>query len=237
MAPLVSCIVPVRNAERYLAETLDSMLAQTHQSLEILVIDGRSTDSTPAIIQRYGPPVAYMRNDGDTGAASGRNFGIAAARGSFIAFNDGDDIWLPGKLAAQLMRFSARPELEISLTHLENFWTPDLPVAERWCDDGKRSTVMAGYSPVTLVARRDVFDRFGLWDSGHRHASNSEWFARAQGQGAAIELMPEVFVRRRLHGSNMTRAQSRESYDDHLRMIKELIERRRAAVQGGDTIR
>jgi glycosyltransferase involved in cell wall biosynthesis len=229
-APLISCIVPARNAVRYLRETLDSILAQTYQPIEVIVADGRSTDGTGDLARSYGSRIVYVWNEGDTGAPSGRNVGLAHARGEYIAFLDADDLWHPEKLALQMARLEADTTIDVSLTYLENFWSPDLPADQRWFKDGNRAMVLAGYSPATMLTRMDVFGRYGYWDATQGHAANSEWFVRARDAGAKIDLLQDVLVRRRLHATNLSRAHE-QSYEDHFRLVKASLDRRRAAAR------
>src|ERR687893_681850 len=99
-APLVSCIVPVFNGERYLQAALDSIFAQTYRSLEVLVVDDGSTDNTAAIVGSYGDRVRYLQQD-NHGPSAARNRGIEAATCEFIAFLDADDLWHAEKLERQ----------------------------------------------------------------------------------------------------------------------------------------
>src|SRR2546426_10667200 len=94
---LISCIVPVFNGERYLHETLNSILAQTYRPLEIIVADDGSTDGTRTIVASYGQQVRYLWQL-NAGPAAARNLGLTAAKGEFIAFLDADDLWHPEKL-------------------------------------------------------------------------------------------------------------------------------------------
>src|SRR5215471_9275789 len=118
---LISCVVPVFNGERYLSETLDSILAQTYRPLEIVVVDDGSTDRTADVVASYHDEVHYFKQ-ANTGVPAARNLGISRAAGAFIAFLDADDLWHPEKLERQMACFKARPELEICLTHVQNFW-------------------------------------------------------------------------------------------------------------------
>ena len=97
---LISCIVPVFNGERYLAEALDSILAQTWRPLEVIVVDDGSTDGTAHIAAGYGAEVSYI-HQANAGPAAARNRGLDAARGEFIAFLDADDLWHKDKLSAR----------------------------------------------------------------------------------------------------------------------------------------
>ena len=108
-SPAVSIIIPVYNAQKYLEETLQSVLAQTFQDFEIILIDDGSTDGTPEIIEKYSDRTICLKND-HRGPASSRNLGLEAARGSLIAFLDADDLWLPTKLEKQVAIMLAQPQ-------------------------------------------------------------------------------------------------------------------------------
>ena len=87
--PAVSIIIPVYNAEKYLAETLQSVRAQTFQDFEIILVDDGSTDGTSEIIDKFSDRAICLKND-HRGPASSRNLGLEAARGSLIAFLDAE---------------------------------------------------------------------------------------------------------------------------------------------------
>ncbi len=93
--PLVSVVVPVYNGESYLKQSLDSIVAQTYQNIEILVMDDASTDTTPAIIESYGDRVAHHRNDTNLGQFGNVNKGIGMANGEFVCVYHADDIYKP----------------------------------------------------------------------------------------------------------------------------------------------
>lgn len=90
--PLISYIVPVFNGERYLGEALDSILAQTYQSLEIIVADDGLTDGAAAVVTSYGEQVRYAWQP-NAGPPTARNLEPSRARGEFVAFVDADDLW------------------------------------------------------------------------------------------------------------------------------------------------
>jgi glycosyltransferase involved in cell wall biosynthesis len=222
----ISCIVPVFNGERYLAETLDSVLAQTHSPFEVLVVDDGSTDGSAKLAGSYDAPVRCLSQP-NAGHAAARNRGIAAAGGDFVAFVDADDLWHPEKLARQLQRFDARPELGVVFTHLENFWSPDADPESRPSDDATRP--VPGYTSVTMLARRELFDGVGLLDASLQHGNDRDWFCRAAEHGVVMEMMPDVLVQRRLHASNRSAALGNNSRAEYLRILKASLDRRRAA--------
>ena len=100
---LVSIIVPTYNCERFVKKTIDSILNQTYQNFEIIVIDDCSKDSTLEIVKAIPDKrISVFVNEKQSGAAFSRNRGIAEAKGDYIAFLDGDDIWFATKLEEQL---------------------------------------------------------------------------------------------------------------------------------------
>jgi glycosyltransferase involved in cell wall biosynthesis len=203
--PGISCVIPVFNGARYLAEALESVFAQTLAPVEIIVVDDGSTDATPEVAGRYCERIIYIRQD-NAGPAAARNLGIARARCDWIAFLDADDLWLADKLERQAGRLVARPELEISITHVRNFWIPELRAEEEASRDHHISRpAIPGYVAQTMLARRAVFDTVGMFDPRLRVSEDTDWFARASDRGAVLELLPEVCVLRRLHHDNVSR--------------------------------
>ncbi len=108
---LVTVIVPAYNAERTVAESLESIRSQSHQALEILVVDDGSTDSTPEIVRSIAAADRRIRliSTPNQGVARARNAGIDMAQGAFIAPIDADDLWHPLKIELQLKAFERSP--------------------------------------------------------------------------------------------------------------------------------
>ena len=102
---LVSIITPVYNAERFIAQTVDSVIAQTYAQWEMLLVDDCSTDRSAQIIAQYAQRdgrIRYIRLERNMGAAAARNRGLDEARGRYVAFVDSDDLWKADKLDKQL---------------------------------------------------------------------------------------------------------------------------------------
>lgn len=111
----VSVIMPNYNGAAFLAEAIDSVLAQTHHPLEIIVVDDGSSDASDEILAQYAADVRVLRLAHSARPGLVRNQGIAVARGELIAFIDADDVWLPHKLATQIEYLRAHPDM--SLVH------------------------------------------------------------------------------------------------------------------------
>lgn len=101
--PLVSIITPVYNSEKYIGETIESVLNQTYQNWEMLIVDDCSSDNTAEVMKRYSDPrIKYFRLKENSGAAMARNYALEKAEGRYIAFLDADDLWKPNKLEKQI---------------------------------------------------------------------------------------------------------------------------------------
>jgi glycosyltransferase involved in cell wall biosynthesis len=232
MNALVSCVIPVYNGERFLGETLESVLAQSHPLHEVIVVDDGSTDGTRGIVEKYGVQsakrVRYLWQT-NSGPATARNKGIQAATGEFIALNDADDLWHPEKIARQLAQLVARPELGISVTHIQNFWMDEVAAEEERLQGHARTKPVAGYNAPALLVRRSVFEQLGLFDVTLPHTHIAAWFLQAEEQGIAVELLADVLVYRRLHLDNRSRKLAHTSRQEYLRFLQMVRSRRRAA--------
>ena len=109
--PLVSIVVPVYNGERYLRDSLDSIIAQTYPRIEVLVMDDASTDSTPDIIASYGDSVKHIRQGQNKGIYSNANDGIKLARGKYIAVYHADDVYDPRIVECEVDDLEHHPEV------------------------------------------------------------------------------------------------------------------------------
>lgn len=127
----LSVIIPCYNAERYIAATIDSVLAQRHADLEIIVVDDGSKDGSVARVRNRFPAVRVLEQS-NQGVAAARNNGIGLASGHWIAFVDADDIWLPGKLQAQFTAMAAAPACRMSYTAWE-VWHCNDPTPSAAC--------------------------------------------------------------------------------------------------------
>jgi glycosyltransferase involved in cell wall biosynthesis len=234
---LISCIVPVYNGERYLAQALDSILAQTYEPIEVIVVDDGSTDGTAELVARYGDRIRYVRQN-NGGAPTARNRGLSVALGEFVAFLDSDDLWHPEKLARQMARFEARPELDLCVTHLQRFWIPQLENEQRRFQDHRFAEVLPGYVTQTLLARRSLFDSVGDFDTSRRVGDPMDWFLRAGEQGAIMELLSDLLVYQRMHESNLsvelgTRRMTASMQNAILDVVKASLDRRRLHNEAG----
>jgi glycosyltransferase involved in cell wall biosynthesis len=228
MSELISCVAPVYNGQRFLAEALDSIFAQTYRPIEVIVVDDGSTDGTADVAARYPQPIRYIRQE-NRGSPAARNAGIRAAAGDFLAFLDADDLWPAEKLAVQMARFAARPELDVCVAHAQNFWMDEVADERERLGDHPRTRPMPGYVTGTLLVRRRLFDAVGLFDENNRHCDVTEFFLRVRRHGGVEELLGDVLLRRRMHRDNMSRHAAKPSTDEFLALLKSKLDRQRGS--------
>ena len=118
MADLVSIIMPSFNTSRYIAESIESVQAQSYMNWELIIVDDCSPDNTDEVVRPYlkDGRVRYLKNEKNSGAAVSRNRALREAKGKWIAFLDSDDLWMPDKLEKQI-RFMEKNEYHFSYTN------------------------------------------------------------------------------------------------------------------------
>ncbi len=118
--------------------------------------------------------------------------------------------------------------MDYCVTYIRNFLDSPNVVEQQRFKENPLSNPQAGYSAVTLLAKRNLFHRVGLFNTSLKHSSEMDWFVRAQESKAIDELIPKVLVARRLHQRNMSRLRVHESREEHLLTLKEVLDRRRS---------
>ena len=168
----VSIIIPLHNRKELLKRALYSVLKQTILPLEILICNDGSTDNPQSIMSDFSEsavPIIWLENKECHGVSHARNQGIAAAKGDFIAFLDSDDEWLPKKLELQLAFFKENPQFNI--IHGEEIWIRNgvrVNPCKRFIKTGgnifNRSLDFSLIAPSAVMAKREIFDKCGIFD-------------------------------------------------------------------------
>jgi glycosyltransferase involved in cell wall biosynthesis len=118
--PLVSVVIPVYNGAKYLGAAIESVLAQSYQPIEIIIIDDGSTDDSLEVIRTFGSRV-YVISQPNAGVGRARNVGIGRARGEFVAFLDQDDWWMPEKVQKQVRLLTDNPQAGLAHTGVKHY--------------------------------------------------------------------------------------------------------------------
>ncbi|MCP4711182.1 MAG: glycosyltransferase family 2 protein, partial [Planctomycetes bacterium] len=122
---LISVIIPTFNRANYIEEAVNSVLSQTYDAIELIIIDDGSTDNTRQLLSEYGDELRYYRQD-NQGIAAARNRGVTHATGDYLAFLDSDDIWMKDKLQRQMAVLEQIPQISVVYGHAEQFISPEL---------------------------------------------------------------------------------------------------------------
>lgn len=221
--PLISVIIPVYNRDRYLAEAIESILAQTYPAIELIVVDDGSSDRTAEVAQSY-PVIYHYQINGGISAA--RNAGIGLATGEFLAFLDSDDIWVTDKLSKQMAAFESDPNLEAVFGYAQQFYSPELDETFRQRIRCPEQPIAAHISSAMLI-KRAAFLRIGVFDPQLKTGIDISWYISAIEHQIQQVTLPDVVYRRRLHEKN-SGITERHHANERLHLLKAKLDRQRA---------
>lgn len=211
IAPLVSVIIPAYKVAQFISATLCSVVNQTFTNYEIIVINDGSpdTEDLEREIAPYTHLITYIRQQ-NKGAAAARNSGIRVARGEFIAFLDGDDLWLPNLLAEQLSLI-ASGDFDLVYADALNLYGAQLSRTSNM--DINRSegpvtaeSLIAGTCVVitsSVVARRESILKVGLFDEKFPNSQDFDLWLRLAKHGARMSYQEKVLVHRRIYEGSL----------------------------------
>jgi len=223
---MISVIIVVQNGERYISQAIESVINQTYQPKEILVVDGNSCDRTEQIVKTFDK-VKYIKQQG-SGLANARNTGIDSARQDLIAFLDHDDYWTPDKLENQISHFIDFPQIQYSYANLNFFLESGCTVPERYNNQNFYHEHI-GRTPGTMIARRSLFEAIGKFDPRFRIACDADWFTRAKDYKIQVAYIPKVLLYKRIHENNLSK-DIKTNKEEFLIIMKESIQRQRQYV-------
>jgi glycosyltransferase involved in cell wall biosynthesis len=210
--PSVSVVIPAYNVGTYIAETLEAVFAQTLKDFEVIVVNDGSPDTTELekALAPYRPRISYFRQE-NRGAGAARNRGLREARGEFVAFLDGDDLWLPTFLEAQLS-FMRSGAFDLAYTDAILFGQSAL-AGKRYMETAPSrgpvtfvSLLRGDCNVITsgVVARRSVVIDGGMFDEGLRNSQDFELWLRLARRGARFGYQRQVLLRYRCHEGSLS---------------------------------
>ena len=223
---LISVIMPVYNTEKYVRESIESVLSQTYKNIEIICINDGSIDHSLSILESYGNKIIIINCKENCGQGEARNKGICIAKGEYLAFLDADDIWESKKLELQLNQFISNKSLDISFTNMKCFVSPELS------EDIKSNylsptNIMPGYIPSTVFIKKASFKLVGYFDPKWKEGEFIDWLAKAKDFGLKQCLIQDILLKRRIHQTNTGAMKKKETRDSYLKIIRESLERRK----------
>lgn len=208
--PLVSVIIPAYNSEKYIQETIASVLSQTFADFELLVIDDGSIDSQQEKIFEFckrDARVRYIRQE-NQGVSAARNHGYNLSSGSLIAFLDADDVWLPSNLSLKVSKildegFDFVHSDAVTMDSQSNTLERRMQGSEGWLLNKIllwEDTQIPG--PSSLLVKRSVLNSVGIFDTQLSTSADHDFFIRVAAK-VRIGRVSEVTWRYRLHDQNM----------------------------------
>jgi glycosyltransferase involved in cell wall biosynthesis len=225
--PLVSVIIPVYNAAAYVKDAVRSALDQDYEKKEIIVVDDGSTDSTPEILKSFADQIIVLIQT-NAGPGAARNCGLKHAKGTYIAFLDADDLWVPGKLRLQIEYLEQNPEIGAAyskwlLWHADaesRFLSPHLrplkkPTSIVPHDSGWIYTNLLFECRLltsTVVLRRSVMEQVGRFDEELRRGQDYDYWLRLS-RVTQIHKLDHELVLYRIHGDNIAVKYPNHNYE------------------------
>lgn len=227
--PAVSVLMPVYNGEKYLAEAIESILNQSFDDFEFIIIDDGSTDGTAAILAKYERKDARIciHHQTNQGVIAALNKGIKLTQGKYIARMDADDVSLPERLARQVDFLETHPEIGVLGTLVQimdgtgnTFYTWPFFTqhgALRWC--------LCFFCPImhpTAMMRRQIVEWAGGYSSDMVHAEDYDLWQRLSGM-TRLSNLPDVLLHLRIHDTNVSNVHSSEQRRNSVRISNLMI--------------
>jgi glycosyltransferase involved in cell wall biosynthesis len=210
MNPLVSVIVPAFNCKRYIQETIDSVLNQSFENFELIIVDDGSTDGQFDLIFPYcqrDQRVRYVYQE-NKGVSSARNTGFNHSFGHYVAFLDSDDVWLPNNLELKVVKFA---EGDFGLVHSDGYLMDENSLPKEGLMTGCEGMLLQGIlewkstqvpGPSSILVKREVLNTIGLFDTALSTSADHDFFLRVASR-FAIGRVAKPTWKYRLHSMNM----------------------------------
>jgi len=236
--PLVSVIIPSFNASRYLAEAVNSVLAQDYPNKEVIVVDDGSTDDTLGVVSDFGSLITVI-SQGNCGAAAARNKGLKVARGVYVAFLDADDRWFPRKLSRQVRYLEANSQVGMvysrwdvwhgnSSTPLATYETEEESIPADSVEEESSGWLyhLLLFDSIihtsSVLIRRSVIEQVGLFHELLRNGQDYDYWLRVS-RICEIHKLAATLSIYRLHPENNTRIPKDTNYE--YTVVKGALER------------
>ncbi|MCF8506956.1 MAG: glycosyltransferase [Caulobacter sp.] len=203
--PLVSIVMPTRNHGRWIRRAIDSVLSQSWPDVELIVMDGASTDDTVDILKSYGERITWV-SEPDNGQTDAINKGMARARGEVLAYLNSDDVLLPGALETVVRFFDANPECDMVYGNADYIDEDDAvtgPYATAPYSFARLMEDCCVCQPAAFWTRR-IAERVGPFNAELQTAMDYEYWLRIANAGGIVRFVEDRLAQSRLHGETKT---------------------------------
>ena len=198
--PKVSVVMPCYNSLKYLRLAIDSVLGQDYPNIELIVVDDGSTDGSIAELESYGDKIVLFKQK-NKGPAAARNLGLLHATGQYIAFNDSDDLWLPGKLTKQVSFLEEHLEFIACFTKWgvwdgtsQPSYQPVQPEVKTSFENDKTGWLYLKLlkesiiHTISILIRSDVVKKVGLFNESYKVGEDHDYWIRLSRMGQIAHL-------------------------------------------------
>jgi len=203
----ISIITSVYNNQETIKDAMDSVLSQTYENIEYIIVGGASTDGTVEIVQSYGDKISKFISEKDKGIYDGLNKGISLATGDMIAFLHSDDIYASDSIIEEVV-LTFKSDKSLDGVYGDLVYTPKADtdkVLRYWKSKEFDSSLLKnGWMPAhpTLFLKREVYERFGGFDLSFRIAADYDFMLRVLSGGIKVKYLPEVLYKMRVGGES-----------------------------------
>ncbi len=206
---LVSIIIPAYNAQKYIRETIQSVLDQTYSNWELIIVNDGSNDNTEEIVERFNDPRLRYFKQPNAGVSTSRNNGLEMSKGEYIAFLDADDIWLPDNLSEKITFLEHHQDC--GLVHGDTQVINEKSEKQKIIYQGKSGWILDDLllwngccipAPSSILIQRNIIKKTGNWDPQLSTAADQEFFFRVA-KNFKIGRIPKVLSLYREHTENM----------------------------------
>ncbi|MDD5606825.1 MAG: glycosyltransferase [Candidatus Pacebacteria bacterium] len=228
--PIVSVIIPTYNRADLLGRAIQSVLSQTYQYFEIIIVDDGSIDNTKSLVERFNNEriVYIQRRENSGNSVVPRNTAMKIAKGKYIAFLDSDDEWMPEKLEKQIKLFEKLNNSNIGFIGC-NVVIVDEKNKKEWeykiprCKNIFKELLIMNnfiFNPSSVIVEKEVFNTIGLFDENLKTVQDYDMWIRIA-QKYNFDFVPEPLFKYYIHNSNITNTLSFEKQEKDIRYIFE----------------
>jgi glycosyltransferase involved in cell wall biosynthesis len=227
-AETIGVVLPVYTGERYLDQAIQSVLGQEVEArIELVIVLDGATDQSARIADMYASKgVGVLKHGGNRGISAARNTGLAHLSTDYIAFIDADDLWPAGRLKSMVDTLRANADLGLCFGMLREFLCPEISQDQRATLRHNPESQPA-YCAAGSLSRAATFERVGGFDESLSVGEHIDWYARAVHLGVEHLVVPDLVLRRRVHGGNFT-MRNKSNKQGYGTVLKRALDRKRA---------
>jgi glycosyltransferase involved in cell wall biosynthesis len=222
----VSAIIPAYNCERYIKETVESVLAQTYKDIELIVVDDGSTDRTGEILKTFGFRVKYIYQSKNTGPSGARNKGIERAEGEYIAFLDHDDVWMPNKIEEQIKLLEGNED--VALVYSNGYYVGPSGLTRGTLFDNIKphrnfvleELLVNSFIPTSsVVVKKQILNKVGWFSERFLVTQDFDLYLRIAEQHK-IDFVGSPLLKHRVHPDSLSNRKRRLMLEEAISIIK-----------------